>query len=103
MMPKSLAISLIVGPFVLHGCSKPAPSTPMSKAEAMVEDDSIKTLSRDDLVAAFGEPNADGYFSDWDNAFWLGVPDDAYGVDSKWLVVNYGEDGLVSNAKIAMD
>lgn len=103
-MKRVLAVILfVIGVFALSGCSKPPANTPITKAESMIEDDSIKELGRDDLVTAFGEPNADGYFSAWDNAFWLGVPEDTYGVDSKWLVVNYGDDGLVEEAEIAMD
>lgn len=69
----------------------------------MIKDDSVKKLRKDDLIAAFGSPNADGYFQDWDNAFNLGIPTDSYSIDSTWIVVNYGDDGLVCEARMAMD
>ena len=103
-MKQVLALILFaIGVISLSGCSKPPANTLIAKAESMIEDDSIKELGRDDLVTIFGEPNADGYFSSWDNAFWLGFPDDTYAIDSNWLVVNYGDGGLVEEAKIAMD
>jgi hypothetical protein len=96
-------ILLTVGVFALSGCSKPNPSTLIAKAESMIDDGSIKKLGRDDLVASFGHPNDEGYFSDWDNAFWLGTPENTYSVDSKWLVVNYDDNAIVKEARIVMD
>ena len=98
----SVVVCVVLGGAVWFSGSK-QPDTLITKAEYIIEDNSIGSLSRDGLIDIFGKPNSDGYFSNWDDAFWLGRDDNSYGVDSQWLVVNYDIDETVIKARISQD
>ena len=104
LQKRVVVTSLLCLAGILLGCSGSGSGDPeIDKAEQIVKDGSVKTMTLNDLTQLFGKPNADGYFKDWDSAFVLGFDKRAYSVDSSWLVVNYGADGKVTEARIAQD
>jgi hypothetical protein len=50
-----------------------------------------------------GTGHGAGYFSDWDDVYWLGPERGFIGIDSEWLVIKYGNDGRVREYRIATD
>jgi len=87
---------------ILSCSSRHGGSDALLKAQEMIEDGTIKTTTKGELINLYGPPNTEGYFSEWDNAFWL-AREEGYGVDSSWLVVRYDADGFVKEARIVQD
>lgn len=60
-------------------------------------------LTRPQLAAMLGEPPPTSYFSDWDVAYRLGMERGFISIDSEWLVIRFGPDGRVAQARIVTD
>jgi hypothetical protein len=63
----------------------------------------LEGMRRDRVVALLGQDPPSGYFAAWDQVYYLGPERGLFGVDSEWLVLNYDNDGRVSDWKVLAD
>lgn len=70
-------------------------------AGGMVERGDLLGLSADDVVKRLGDPKTDDRFypADW---YYHAGPDAAC-IDNRWLLLRFGDDGLVADARIMTD
>lgn len=109
---------LAVWRFVAYGASLPFDAAAWKAAEAhwndslhrrarmadgLLSSGRLIGMRRDDLIALLGEPDHSGYFSDWDIAYNLGAERSFMSIDSEWLVIRFGKDGLVRDVQLARD
>ncbi len=63
----------------------------------------LQDMPRDSVLSYLGEPNHEGYFHDWDLAYWLGPEHSLFGMDSEWLVIRFDSGGRVVEHAIRTD
>ena len=62
-----------------------------------------KGMSRQDVIAALGEPSDSGKFADRGLAYWVSPEKGTISIDSQWLVVALDAQGKVTDTDIATD
>jgi hypothetical protein len=97
-----LALGACAAPMLLI-CSRETSNPELRKAPQLVEQGALIGLSREEVVGRLGEPNDGKILAEWDAAYWLRPDDSLVCVDSKWLAINFGEDGRVERAAITND
>ncbi len=60
-------------------------------------------LSRSEVLDFLGQPPPTDKFSDWDLVYWLGPERGLFSIDSEWLVIRFGKNGKVTEAKDVQD
>ena len=58
-------------------------------------------MSRADVESLLGIPPRPGYFEEYDLVYWLGM--EVLGLDYQWLVIRFGADGRVTEARVLND
>ena len=69
--------------------------------DKIIRDRELLGLDEDELTRAIGKPAEGWHFSGWDQAYYVGS--DGSCIDSKWLVVKFGNDGRVEKVGITND
>lgn len=90
-------------PVAWHDESQVREDVRLAMADRLIADGALIGKTRAEVVALLGEPPPTGYFFDWDLVYWLGQERGFIGIDSEWLVLRLGEDGLVVDNRIVRD
>ena len=70
----------------------------------LIDSGKLDGLSRDDVEALLGpDEQGSGFFAEWDAVYWLGPERSLFSIDSEWLVIRYGGDGLVQTYRTVRD
>jgi hypothetical protein len=72
-------------------------------ADGMLLTGRLVGCSREEVVGLLGEPPATAYFRDWQLVYNLGAERSWLSIDSEWLVLRLGQDGLVHEAALVRD
>ena len=75
----------------------------LAMVDDVLERGILRGASRDSVERLLGPRDKTDYFRDWDLVYWLGPERSMFGIDSEWLVVRFGADGRVSDARIVTD
>jgi len=75
----------------------------LAMVDDVLERGILRGASRDSVERLLGPRDKTEYFRDWDLVYWLGPERDMFGIDSEWLVVRFGADGRVRDARILTD
>lgn len=68
----------------------------------MIAWNSLVGLPRDEVIEMLGESNTD-YFREYDLVYRVGDERSLISLDSEWLVIRFGADGTVSEARLVND
>lgn len=60
-------------------------------------------VSLDSVTALLGTPDSTAYFSDWSMVYYLGPERGLVSIDSEWLVIRLGPEGMVREYRLARD
>ncbi len=63
----------------------------------------IDGATRSEVVSLLGPPDDTDYFRDWDFVYWLGPGRGLINLDSEWLVIRFGDSGVVSEYRVVSD
>ena len=64
---------------------------------------SLVGIGTDRLERLLGPRDSTAYFRDWDYVYWLGPERGLIRIDSEWLAIRIGPNGLVSERRILRD
>jgi hypothetical protein len=83
--------------------ANPAWPTRLTMIDDLLARHPLRGLSRDSVERLLGPRDSTPYFADWDLVYALGPERGLIRIDSEWLVVKFGLDGRVVNARIVRD
>ena len=69
----------------------------------LLERHKLDEMTRAEVVALLGEPDATPYFREWDMVYWLGPERGLMGIDSEWLVLRLDEHQHVVEHRVVTD
>jgi len=77
--------------------------TRLRMIEPLMRSGRIDGATRSEVISLLGHPDDTNYFRDWDFVYWLGPERSLLSLDSEWLVIRFGESGIVSEYCVVSD
>jgi hypothetical protein len=77
--------------------------TRLTMVDDLLERRLLRGATRDSVDRLLGRRDATSYFADWDLVYRLGPERGLLRIDSEWLVVSFGADGRVRDARTVRD
>ena len=75
----------------------------LTMVDDLLERGLLAGATRDSVARLLGHADQTEYFNDWDRVYWLGPERGLIRIDSEWLVIKFGADGRVSEARLVRD
>ncbi len=111
---------LFIASFSFYGCSNKGseykrsdwtnqeayekePHPRLKIADGLIYRKSLYNLNRDQVVKLLGIPRDHGYCKSYDLVYWLGPERGFFSIDSEWLAIKFGRNGLVEQYLIVRD
>lgn len=75
----------------------------LEMADELIARSMLDDKTRAEVLSMLGEPNGDGYFTDFDLVYRLGMERGFLSIDSEWLVVRFDREERVAEYRIVRD
>ncbi|MBP9707348.1 MAG: outer membrane protein assembly factor BamE [Oligoflexales bacterium] len=72
-------------------------------ADDLIASKLLDGLTKEKVEDLLGKPDKTEYFYGWDFVYWLGDERGVLRIDSEWLMINFNDDGRVSEYTIDRD